>query len=74
MMGSLPLHNLSLPVQSNLVQPTLIQKGPEPSPPQSKKFRTPLKSALYSKLFVPKPIPEELGNLKTYSNMIIIIK
>jgi len=37
--------------------------------PQSKKFRPPQKSQRY----IPKPIPLELGNLKTYSNPDILI-
>jgi len=37
--------------------------------PQSKKFRAPQKSPKY----VPKPIPLELGSLKTYSNPDILI-
>lgn len=40
---------------------------------QNKKFRPPLKSALSSRKYIPKPIPEELGNLKTYSNPDILI-
>ena len=36
--------------------------------PQSKKFRPPQKSQRY----IPKPIPLELGNLKTYSKCICI--
>jgi len=40
---------------------------------QTKKFRPPVKSGISSKRFTPKPIPEELGNLKTYSNPDILI-
>ena len=34
---------------------------------QGKRFRPPPKSAISTSKFIPKPIPEELGNLKTYS-------
>ena len=34
---------------------------------QSKKFRPPLKTASKSNKYIPKPIPHQLGNLKTYS-------
>ena len=40
--------------------------GPTPTP-QQKKFRPPLRSSLKSQRYIPKPIPVELGNLKTYS-------
>ncbi len=34
---------------------------------QIKKFRPPLKTVSKSQKYIPKPIPQELGNLKTYS-------
>jgi hypothetical protein len=34
---------------------------------QAKKFRLPLKTVSKSQKYIPKPIPQELGNLKTYS-------
>jgi hypothetical protein len=34
---------------------------------QMKKFRPPLKTVSKSQKYVPRPIPQELGNLKTYS-------
>ncbi|XP_023326534.1 uncharacterized protein LOC111699963 isoform X2 [Eurytemora carolleeae] len=40
---------------------------------QTKKFRPPLKSGSKTNKYIPKPIPQELGNLKTYSNPDILI-
>jgi hypothetical protein len=34
---------------------------------QAKKFRLPMKTVSKSQKYIPKPIPQELGNLKTYS-------
>ena len=34
---------------------------------QTKKFRPPVKPAGKANKYIPKPIPSELGNLKTYS-------
>jgi hypothetical protein len=34
---------------------------------QVKKFRPPLKTVTKSQKYIPRPIPQELGNLKTYS-------
>ena len=39
---------------------------------QSKKFRLPLKTVSKSQKYIPKPIPQELGNLKTYSKYNLI--
>jgi len=52
-------------IASSLSQPSAQQVAA----PQSKKFRPPQKSQRY----IPKPIPLELGNLKTYSNPDILI-
>jgi len=40
---------------------------------QAKKFRGGLKSGSKSNKYIPKPIPHQLGNLKTYSNPDILI-
>ena len=40
---------------------------------QTKKFRPPLKTGNKTNKYIPKPIPQELGNLKTYSKFIFII-
>ena len=38
---------------------------------QAKKFRPPLKTASKSNKYIPKPIPHQLGNLKTYSKYLL---
>lgn len=80
------LHSLPNGVVSNLVppashMPSLLQTQRLPTTtslttkhtstlqPQTKKFRAPQKSPKY----IPKPIPLELGSLKTYSNPDILI-
>jgi len=80
------LHSLPHGVVSNLVHPaphlpSLLQSQRIPTTtslttkhtttlqPQIKKFRAPQKSPKY----IPKPIPLELGSLKTYSNPDILI-
>merc|ERR1719402_1364869 len=60
---SLPAHGLA-PTSLASSLASLSQPAP-----QSKKFRPPQKSQRY----IPKPIPLELGNLKTYSNPDILI-
>ena len=79
------LHSLPHGVVSNLVHPaphlpSLLQSQRIPTTtslttkhtttlqPQIKKFRAPQKSPKY----IPKPIPLELGSLKTYSELGII--
>ena len=52
------LHTQQVPTSS-----TLSTTSTSSQQPQQKKFRPPLKSPKY----IPKPIPLELGNLKTYS-------
>ena len=47
-----------------------VVPGPGPSQPHNKKYRPPHKT----EKFTPKPIPPELGNLKTYSKLILINK
>lgn len=80
------LHSLQNGVVSNLVHPashipsllqtqrlptttSLTTKQTSSLQPQTKKFRAPQKSPKY----IPKPIPLELGSLKTYSNPDILI-
>jgi len=80
------LHSLPNGVVSNLVHPashlpsllqsqriptttSLTTKNTTTLQPQTKKFRAPQKSPKY----IPKPIPVELGSLKTYSNPDILI-
>ena len=79
------LHSLPHGVVSNLVHPathlpsllqtqriptttSLTTKNTTTLQPQTKKFRAPQKSPKY----IPKPIPLELGSLKTYSELAII--
>jgi len=61
-------HAPSLPTTSLPPTITSLSSLSQPSP-QAKKFRPPQKSQRY----IPKPIPLELGNLKTYSNPDILI-
>jgi len=57
--------------------PPVLDKTSVVPPPsavsQAKKFRPPLKTASKSNKYIPKPIPHQLGNLKTYSNPDILI-
>lgn len=59
----------SSPGSSSVVSAMGAGIGPGPSGPHNKKYRPPHKT----EKFTPKPIPPELGNLKTYSNPDILI-
>lgn len=58
----------SVPHPSHLPYP-----APAKLSPVNKKFRPPARSSLKSQKYIPKPIPVELGNLKTYSNPDVLI-
>ena len=65
-----PANHLPSLLQSQMIPTTtsLTTKHTTTLQPQTKKFRAPQKSPKY----IPKPIPLELGSLKTYSELAII--
>ena len=65
-----PATHLPSLLQSQMIPTTtsLTTKHTTTLQPQTKKFRAPQKSPKY----IPKPIPLELGSLKTYSELAII--
>ena len=70
----LNLNSLStsqLPQLSQLSYPPAVLSDRHSPSQQIKKFRPPLKTMSKSQKYIPKPIPQELGNLKTYSKYII---